>query len=162
YYWLDDYELQKVRPEDVPTLPDDYEDVIKQLMSDEGFIADDKPVAPAQKSEGGYRCDSPHSALNALAMRSLPKLILQSGVTRIQRVQGPCNFAGVPHWRASTQGNPLERRKLNLKIRPGRIRDAATGKTYTPIDLMVAANGYSLEEAYDRLYALLHPDDDGI
>jgi hypothetical protein len=161
YYWLDDYELQKVRPEDVPTLPDDYEDVIKQLMSDEGFIADDKLVALAQKSDGGYKGDSPHSALNALAMQNLPKWIMQSGVARIQRMRGYNSWAGVPHWRPSTRGKPLEQRKLTLEIKSGKIKDRTTGKTYTPLDLIMAARDLSLPDAYDFLYAILHPDDAG-
>jgi hypothetical protein len=99
YIYLDDHELHNFRPESVPTLPDDYEEVIRQLMADVGLVADDNVIKV--EFAKGYNSGSPHSDLNALAMKNLPKWIMQSGVARIKRVQGHANWAGVPQWRPS-------------------------------------------------------------
>jgi hypothetical protein len=55
----------------------------------------------------------------------------------------------VSTWRASNKGNPIEKRKLNLKIHPKGISDRGDGpRGYTPINLYSAAAGIPAGEAF--------------
>ena len=51
-------------------------------------------------------------------------------------------------WRASTTGKALEDREPNLKIHQTGIRDFGDGRTYSPIDLVMAKRGGSAFEAF--------------
>lgn len=52
-------------------------------------------------------------------------------------------------WRASNGGNPIEKRKLNLKIHKNGIKEIGDGpRPYTPINLYAAAAGVDPDQAF--------------
>jgi hypothetical protein len=97
--------------------------------------------------------NSPHAELNQEAMRRLPDWVPHLGVYGLQRKRGrfPA-YVGVAQWReSSTPGRTLEQRAPNLSIVASGIKDFGDGRTYTPLDLAMAAKGIELKEAFDWL-----------
>ena len=56
-------------------------------------------------------------------------------------------YAAVATWRGSSTGRPIEKRKKNLSIQPGGIKDFGTGDTFSALDLVVAVRGGDLGDA---------------
>ena len=68
-------------------------------------------------------------------------------------------YAAVPTWRGSSTGRPIEKRKKNLSIQPGGIKDFGTGDTFSALDLVVQARGGDLADALTWLRDRLGFDD---
>jgi hypothetical protein len=54
----------------------------------------------------------------------------------------------VPIWRLSTTGRELEKRHRNLKVSPLGIKDFGADQGYTPLDVVMAADGCDLDTAF--------------
>jgi hypothetical protein len=74
-----------------------------------------------------------------------------------RRVGRFANYEGVAQWRDSTTGRKLEERALNLKISGMGIRDFGDGRGYSALDLVMAARGTELAEAFCWLEEKLLP-----
>lgn len=57
-------------------------------------------------------------------------------------------YEAVATWRPSGSGQPLEKRKLNLQMHPDGIRDFGADVAYTALDLICAANNWTLDDAF--------------
>src|SRR5262249_35874819 len=83
--------------------------------------------------------------------RWVPKL----GLCKCRSARG--GYEAVAHWRESSTGRPLEARARNLGIVPKGIKDFGDGRgggngfTYTPLDLVMAANDCDLDTAFKFL-----------
>lgn len=79
------------------------------------------------------------------------------GLYNLRRARA--GFEAVATWRDSSTGRPLEQRKRNLSIQPTGIKDFGTGETFSPLDLVMRAQGCDLETATAWLRARLGFDD---
>ena len=107
--------------------------------------------AEPEKPGRGRNQDSLFAQLNNAALKALDQWIPALNLYRWRRKRGPSNYEAVATWRESTEGRPKEIRKLNLQISSKGIRDYGVGKTYSPLDLVMAARGHDLSAAYDWL-----------
>jgi hypothetical protein len=158
YWWIDDFTFANVKIESLPELPSNYLEIIDDVFREAG-MAPDPEEEPKAVPEGGYDEDSPYAELNELALRNLPKWIMDVGIPRCRRTAGPCNYEGVAGWRESSHGPiPLEKRNPNLKISAARgIKDFGIDKGYSPIDLVMVARDCSRAEAIGFLQERLKP-----
>lgn len=69
-------------------------------------------------------------------------------------------YEAVATWRPSGSGQPLEKRKRNLQMHPDGIRDFGADVSYTALDLLCAANNWSLDDAFRWLREKLGMGDD--
>jgi len=60
-------------------------------------------------------------------------------------------YEAVATWRPSGSGQPIEKRKRNLKIYPDGIRDFGSDVGYSPLDLVCAANNWTLDDSFQWL-----------
>jgi hypothetical protein len=97
--------------------------------------------------------DSPYDRLNGHAMKNMKMWVLDLGIYKCRRRRGPhASYEGVAQWRSSTtHGDDIEKRDRNLKISPLGIKDFGDGRTYTPLNLVMAAKGCDLKTAFDWL-----------
>jgi hypothetical protein len=160
YTWDTDNTLFNNSPARLPLAPDNLNELILQAIANAGHTPD--PVEePKEMPEGGYDEGSPFAELNALALRNLPKWIMDVGIPRCRRTTGPCNYEGVAGWRPSLKGRALEDRELNLRISGTKgIKDWGTNKGYSALDLVMAARSCSLSEAFDWLSERVKPQAD--
>src|SRR5262245_7971237 len=128
--------------EDMAVLREDWEARVEEALGRRGYQPE--PTEPERPLDDG----SPFRQINTLALENLPEWIPQLELYRCRRGRGYPNYEAVPLWRPSTTGRPAEQRKLNLKISKRGIKDFGTGKGYSPIDLVMAARGRSLDEAF--------------
>src|SRR5262249_7665658 len=86
------------------------------------------------------------------ALQNLMLWVPHLGLSNCARQRGRFpSYIAVAHWRPSSTGRPLEQRGQNLKICGSGIKDFGDGRTYSPIDLVMAAKGGELKEAFDWL-----------
>ncbi len=74
------------------------------------------------------------------------------------RQRGPGAWEAVPFWRDSSQGRPLHDRNPNLKAVTGGIVDFGADRSYTPIDVVMAARDCSVATAMDWLGGYIRPE----
>lgn len=104
--------------------------------------------------------DTIFSELNAAALANLSAWVPELGLFNCQPARG--GFEAVATWRPSSTGRPDSERKRNLSIQPNGIKDFGAEHKYSPIDLVMVANGVSFDEAFEWLGWLVHPDDTGV
>ncbi|MGE0602214.1 MAG: bifunctional DNA primase/polymerase [Xanthobacteraceae bacterium] len=146
YRWIG-AALEDFDPDDLPRLDADIADQIAAALKPFGY-EEEKQHAPL--SNGGESfADKPHRQLNETALANLDAWVPKLQLYRCKRRhQG---YEAVPTWRASNTGQPINKRKLNLKIAPDGIRDFGDDKGYTPIDLVMASQGCDLDTAVSFL-----------
>ena len=148
YRWLGP-PLEMFKPDELPRLPADICDRIGTVLEPLGWSP------PARASNGKLIVEdddaSPHRQLNNFAMTHLERWVPALQLYKWQRARG--GYEAVATWRESSTGRPLEVRKLNLKIHPAGIKDFGDGRggTYTPLDLVMAADGCDLDTAFKFL-----------
>jgi hypothetical protein len=151
YRWLTIDTLEGYAVADLPILPDDIVERLTVALAPFGYQAPEVH-APGSADLG---IDSPHRSLNDIALGNLdawvPSLALH-GCTRSGR-----NYKAVAHWRPSSSGRMLSKRKANLSISPDGIRDFGDDKPYTPIDLLMVACGADLDTAFRWLQERVAP-----
>jgi AAA domain-containing protein/bifunctional DNA primase/polymerase-like protein len=140
--------------ERVAFLRPDWLERVEGVLCRHGYQKETEPE-PAK----GFDDSSPFHQLNQVALADLTRWVCDLGLYKFRRGRGYLNYEAVAQWRPSSTGRPLEQRNPNLKISPKRgIVDFGTGKGYSPLDLVMAARGYSLNEAFDWLQGKLGPD----
>lgn len=140
YVWL----AGPVSPSDLPLLTtEDVASLVEtlELLGGRAVSAEAPPQRAQRVADGGNYWSEVKEAALANLGAWVPELRLHG--CRPARH----GFEGVATWRASSTGRPLADRKRNLSIQPGGIRDFGTGEAYTAIDLVMAANSCSQEEA---------------
>lgn len=101
------------------------------------------PVAPDDRTstQDFYR------RLNEDALANLGTWIPSLGLARC-RAEPDGSFRAVAEWRQSSTGRPIHKRSRNLSIDPRGIKDFGDGdRTYTALDLVMAARGIDLNAA---------------
>ena len=93
--------------------------------------------------------DSPCAELNAAALKNLAAWAPALNLYRLKRNPGRgASYRAVATWRESSTGRLLEQRASNLSIHPKGIEDFGDGRKYSPLDLVMAACGTDLGEAF--------------
>src|SRR5258708_462847 len=141
YRWCGLEALDDLEPEDLPELPADIAERIDAVLAPFGWRPDLPPHA-----NGSDDGETPHRRLNDAAMANLAAWVPGLNLFRCRSARG--GYEAVPTWRPSTTGRPTDKRHLNLKISPQGIRDFGADKGYTPLDLVMAADGCDLDTAF--------------
>src|SRR5262249_8820872 len=157
YRWVGD-SLDIYDPDELPLLDADAIGNIDAVLIPFGW----KPESVRDKSSNGAAAtfddedaDTPHRALNNFALEHLDRWVPKLGLYKCRSARG--GYETVAHWRESSTGRPLEARARNLGIVPKGIKDFGDGRgggngfTYTPIDLVMAANDCDLDTAFKFL-----------
>jgi hypothetical protein len=139
YRWTGSVALEDMSPEDLPELLPEHLDAIGEALRPFGWQAERKPEQQTGSgaSSGASIFEDPFRCLNEDALANLHKWVPALSLYKCRPARG--GYEAVATWRASSTGQALERRKLNLKIHPKGIVDEGANKTYTPIDLVKAA-----------------------
>jgi Protein of unknown function (DUF3987)/Bifunctional DNA primase/polymerase, N-terminal len=153
YYWTGSETLEDLAPRDLPEVAPDIVDKISAALAAFGYEPEIER-APYHSSNGGGGSigggggdpDSPHRALNETALANLEKWVPALGLYRCRPTR--LGYEAVPAWRPSSTGREPEQRHLNLKIVPAGIRDFGADRGYTPLDLVMAADGCDLDTAF--------------
>jgi hypothetical protein len=142
YVWGNGLTLYNIDIQTLPVLPADAVERIAAALAPFGYKEENKPVLDSES--GG-----PFREINELALSNLAKWVPDLGLYKCARRPGRvANYQAVPTWRPSSTGRATELREPNLKISPRGIKDMGTGKTYTAIDLVLAAgSATSVSEA---------------
>jgi len=149
YRWTRPESLDGIDPEDLPWIDDDIGERIAEALKPFGYAPEPERPPRREAAEGE---ETPHRRVNNLAMADLGAWVPDLGLYRLRRRGG--GYVAVPTWRASHTGRPLEKRGLNLKIHPQGIRDFHDlERPYTPLDLVMAARGDELNQAFEWLAA---------
>jgi AAA domain/Bifunctional DNA primase/polymerase, N-terminal len=156
-YWYGDERatLDTCRASELPLLPDDYVEHIESILRPLGLDEPEPESEPEVKTNGhdnsGEAFDTPCGQLNAAALKQLVEWVPALGLYNCKRGRGHPNYVAVATWRPSGRGRPLETRGLNLKINSKGIKDHGDGRTYSAIDLVMAARECDLTDAVSWL-----------
>lgn len=145
YRWIGFKALQNIHLDELPLLDDDAADKIGAALAPFGY----KPEPERKPAGGGVlgESDSMFRDVNNRAMADLPRWVPALYLYKCKPYQG--GYRAVATWRSSHSGRALEDRSPNLKIVPAGIRDFHDNdRSYTPIDLVMAANSCDVETAY--------------
>src|SRR5262249_30912742 len=156
YRWVGD-SLDIYDPDELPLLDADTIGNIDAVLISLGWKPD--PPSRIKPGNGGFildeDADTPHRALNNFALEHLERWVPKLGLCKCRPARG--GFEAVAHWRESSTGRPLEARARNLGIVPKGIKDFGDGRgggngfTYTPLDLVMAANDCDLDTSFKFL-----------
>src|SRR5262245_14401103 len=149
--------LDAFDPKDLPLLPADAISKIDAVLALLGWT-----LEPANAGNGGASFDmddedSPHRQLNNFALEHLQLWVPKLELYKCRKRSDVNGYAAVAHWRESSTGRELKLRKRNLSIHPTGIKDFGDGRnggegfTYTPLDLVMAANDCDLDTAFKFL-----------
>ena len=114
--------------------------------------------APASTQGSGSTDETVFSELNRRALNNLAAWVPELGLFNCRPARG--GFEAVATWRSSSTGRPDSERKRNLSIQSSGIKDFGTETTYSPIDLVMNANGGGFGDAYQWLSMILDPVDE--
>lgn len=166
YRWITPDSLEDTPLDDLPELPDDAVDRLDAAFAAIGLTrklpsarpdltAFGRPEANCHALEKSWGRDLNDRALAAIdswwPALDMPK----------SRQRGPGSWEAVPWWRGSNSGRSLDQRNPNLKATPNGIVDFGADRTYTPIDVVMAARDCSASSAADwlRQYVGAEPDE---
>jgi hypothetical protein len=155
YRYTNGHSLQDTPLSELPPFPRDYRERIEAL----GYsFGKQKPEKPPKDLTETPDSDDPFRALNDAALANRPAWVPALNLYKCKRnvgFNGP--YTCVASWRPSTKGHKLEDRAPNLKIHKSGIVDFGDGRTYTPLDLVMAAKGWPLSRAFEWLEAHVSP-----
>jgi hypothetical protein len=137
YIWIGEAALEDIAIEDLPELPANALEMIVAALKPLGYVAEVDRKAIAGRAPAGDD-KTPFRLLNEHALANLDAWIPKLPLYRLRKT--PAGWEAVADWRASCTGKPLDKRKLNLKITPGGIKDFGADHGYTAIDLVTACN----------------------
>src|SRR5262249_26384713 len=130
------------------------EELIREALKGCGYVpVEERPRGAFNGTGREHDSDSPHRGLNDHALKNLDQWVPHLGIYKCRHQSGRySSYTGVAQWRRSaTHGDDLEKRDRNLKICSSGIRDFGDNRGYTPLDLVMAAKGIELKEAFDWL-----------
>ncbi|MET4022781.1 bifunctional DNA primase/polymerase [Bradyrhizobium sp. RT10b] len=143
YYWWTDDTLLDVSLNELTELPDDIAERIGEVLKAYGYDPRSERRAPAQDDISAGMPGGPRSALSIYRQANDDALLnLDSWVPSLYLYKcrrKPGGYLAVATWRRSGSGRARELRKRNLHIVRDGIRDFGDGRTYTPVDLVMAA-----------------------
>jgi hypothetical protein len=109
-----------------------------------------------RERENGFD-DNPCADLNAAALKNLPAWVPELLPDAKRRKGRYPAYDAVNPSRPSSTGRPYEQRRPNLGIVGTGIKDFGIGKSYSPLDLVMAVRNTSLAEAFCWLEEKLIP-----
>ncbi len=141
YEWIGS-PLWDVDINDLPELPGDALEMLEQALARYGYnpnklrhTAATQELRPArERTDDG---DGSFAGLNQFAMENFGLWVPKLGLQKLAPTAG--GYEAVADWRSSCTNRPLAQRKQNLKIHREGIKDFGDDKTYSPIDLVMAA-----------------------
>ena len=140
YYWWTDDTLLDTPLEELSELPDDIADRIGEVLKQFGYDPDGDrkyEAAPSPNQEQSSVATSIYRQANEDALAHLDCWVPSLYLYKCRRK--PSGYSAVATWRSSGSGRARELRKLNLSIVRTGIQDFGDGRTYTPVDLVMAA-----------------------
>ncbi|MEO0781935.1 MAG: bifunctional DNA primase/polymerase [Pseudomonadota bacterium] len=159
YTWLTGESLADHSIDDLPELTEAMVDKLDQALQGANLTRQ-APRRVTQK-EYGHPSDLPTGHdLELPAGRSLNNRALEPGAIDQwwpelnlpkSRQRGPGAWEAVPFWRASNSGRLVTDRNPNLKAIPTGIVDFGADRSYTPIDVVMAARECSVGTAMEWL-----------
>lgn len=135
YVWLHG----PVELEDLPVFDGDALAVLEETLRGIGWNPDAQRSRPVQPPPSVIDPDDYWTEVKSAAMADMDAWVPHLGLYACRRARG--GYEAVAHWRASSTGQPMEKRKRNLSIQPNGIKDFGTNDTFSPIDLVMAARG---------------------
>jgi hypothetical protein len=144
YRYTNGHALHDIPLSELPLLPRNYREIILAHGYTFGKTkVEEKPAATAEVDGDQF------AEINALALANRSSWVPALGLYKCKRTVGHGGpYVAVATWRGSTTGKAPEEREPNLKIHRSGIKDFGDGRTYSPIDLVMAARGVSLADAY--------------
>jgi hypothetical protein len=127
---------------DLPELPADALEMLEQALARYGYNPNKlRHTAAAQEPRAERdRVDSSEASFRGLNQHAMDHFELWVPKLNLHKLgRTPGGYEAVADWRSSCSGRPLEQRKKNLKIHREGIKDFGADKTYSPIDLVMAA-----------------------
>ena len=153
YVWLSRDTLANTPPLSLPRLTEDMlERFVDTVESFEGVQEARGPAFVA--NEDG----SPHRTLNDQALADLDRWVPDLGLYNVHRTAS--GYTCVPHWRSSGTGRALADRSRNCGISREGIRDFGRDEGLSPLDLVMAAQSWPLDDAFEWLAGRLGWDAD--
>jgi hypothetical protein len=144
YVWLSRDTLANTPPLSLPRLTEDMlERFVDTVESFEGVQEARGPAFVCAES------DSPHRTLNDQALADLDRWVPDLGLYNVHRTAS--GYTCVPHWRSSGTGRPLSDRSRNCGISRDGIRDFGRNEGLSPLDLVMAAQSWPLDDAFEWL-----------
>jgi AAA domain/Bifunctional DNA primase/polymerase, N-terminal len=147
YEWVGEgFELLDVEPaRDLAHVPADFEKLVEEALRPFGYK--DEPERSTAKSDDNQ---APHRQLNDFARANLQRWVPDLGLKKYRRKRGPhLAYEAVATWRPSTQGKELQDRDYNLSITSkSGITDFGVDRSYTPLDLVMAARTLNLSDSF--------------
>ena len=136
YHWLGTETLVDVPVEHLPLLPDNIAELLAVALEPFGYT--EPVVREYTQTEGG---DSYWRDLNQAALANLGMWVKDLGLPKTRKTGG--GYRAVAVWRGVE--NP------NLSFHPEGIKDFGNDDRYTPIDVVMQAKGFDLNEATEWL-----------
>lgn len=165
YKWTGKYALDEIEPDDLPELPENTFELLRDVLRDHGYNEDVMPHshalnAAARKGDPRFLNPDethPYRLLNQDAWANIESWIHALGLFKLERTR--IGYVAVANFRDSTKGSELSDRGQNLKIdlRKPSIVDFGDGeKGYSPINLVAACRRCTKDDAYRYLSDLVY------
>lgn len=166
YKWVTPDTLEDLDPADLPELP---ADAVARLDAALGAIGLTRK-APRKVGSGDYERPQPTAAdlekpfgrsLNDRAMEpeAIDRWWPALGMPKSRHRGRPGAWEAVPFWRGSNSGRGLQDRNPNLKATLTGIVDFGADRTYTPVDVVMAARDCSFVQAAEWLAQYIRPEE---
>ncbi len=161
YVWL----AGPVRADELPVLTDDDMTALEEALEQCGWSRERKSGNAENRikreyAENSIDPDDIWSEVKREALSRLADWVPALDLYGCRPARG--GYEAVATWRASSSGQRIEDRKLNLSIQRDGIKDFGTNDTYSAIDLVMAARDCAQAEATDWLRERLGLKDDGV
>lgn len=171
YKWTGKYALDEVEPDDLPELPENTFELLREVLREHGYNEDVMPhahalMAAAKAGDPRFKNlddTKPYVILNQDAWKCVPVWIDKLGLFKLEKTK--IGYVAVANFRDSHKGSDLNDRGQNLKIdlrRPSIVDFGDGNKGYSPINLVAACRKIPKDDAYrylaDIVYGLTNFD----
>jgi hypothetical protein len=150
YQIITDDSLEDTSISDLPLVTIETIAEIEVILREAGW--DEKQRQQSQSTSGPVHGGGGiMTVTNRRAMCDLDAWVPDLGLPNLDS-KGNGGWKATAHWRAGGTGRPLHERKQNLHIGPLGIVDFGTNEKFTPIDLVMRANGTDADGAWEWLW----------
>lgn len=146
YYWTTDDTLEDTPLDALQVLDDGVLDEIRASLASFGEVSDQAAAKPRREHQGDN--DNPSGfveRVNSAALAALDAWVPTLDLYGCQAKRD--GFVAVAHWRSSSTGRPMEKRKQNLSITPAGVKDFGSDEGFTPVGLAMRALAIGFDDA---------------